>query len=144
MLSSDEMREALAEPRQVPRVIREYMAEIILRELALGEDYVSRDPAQAARRLGPLFDIFLAVRHTEEWAELRHIASVSPGIALICARNTLSALLDAFEDAATKGGMANVRQDMDAFIWLIRDTLTLWGRRPGGSNMPAPTLETPR
>ncbi len=141
-LSSDEMREALAEPRQVPKAVREYMAEIVLRDLVLGEDYVSRDPSRAAGRLGPLFHIFLAARYTEEWAMLRQIASASPAIAVICARNALNALLDAFEDTARRDAGADVSQGQAAFAWLIRDTLELWGRTPGEGDIPVCHLES--
>ncbi|MGA9140337.1 MAG: VWA domain-containing protein [Methanocella sp.] len=142
LLSSAEMREALAEPRQVPRAVREYMAEIVLRDIVLGEDYVSRDPARAAGRLGPLFQIFLATRFTEEWAELRQIASASPAIALICAHKALNALFDAFEEAAMRDTGPEISRDRAAFVWLIKDTLALWGRTLGEGNIPAHHLES--
>jgi hypothetical protein len=142
LLSSDEMREALAEPRQVPRAVREYMAEIVLHDLVLGEDCVSWDPARAAGRLGPLFHVFLAARYTEEWAALRQIAYASPAIALICARNALNALLDTFEEAALKDAGADISQDQAAFTWLIKDTLALWGRTIGEGDLPVHLLES--
>jgi hypothetical protein len=57
VMSSEPVREAVAEPRIVPREVREYLAEVIARELTLGEDYEAKDPWPVARILGPFYHI---------------------------------------------------------------------------------------
>jgi uncharacterized protein with von Willebrand factor type A (vWA) domain len=133
ILSSAEVREAVAEPRNVPRQVREYLAEIVARELTLGDDYETRDPAPATKAMGPLYHIYLAVKQTEEWARLKEMSGRSPTIALFCVRGALTALFEAFDDLARLPPESGAPETRIAFGLLVREAMALWGRAPGRS-----------
>jgi uncharacterized protein with von Willebrand factor type A (vWA) domain len=140
VLSSDLVREAVAEPRAVPRALREHMAEIVARDIILGKGNEAGDHGQSARRLGPLYYVYLAVRQTDEWAGLRQISGRSPAMALLCARAALTALFEAFDELAGLEPGGELSQAQVAFERLVQEAMSLWGRQPGECDLSAGSL----
>jgi uncharacterized protein with von Willebrand factor type A (vWA) domain len=140
IMSSDQVREAIAEPRTVPRDVREYLAEIIARDLMPVEGYESKDPMPFSRKLGPLYYIYLAAKQAEEWARLKEMSARGRTIALFCIRAALTAILDTLDDLAGQNAEDGMPEARIAFGLMVSEAMALWGRMPGRAILPADSI----
>jgi len=143
-LDDEEIREAIARPRNIPRKKREDIASILYREIVLGEDYDVRDIERFIEDYGVFYLILVSLKGSDDWARLKELASASRISALIMLRIVLEHIFDVLDDfprfepdlkKLAWGGMAFYFQQFKA---ILESTLELWHRRLSNEAPPAP------
>ncbi len=143
-LDDEEIREAIAQPRNIPRKKREDIASILYREIVLGEGYEVRDIERFIEYYGVFYLILVSLKGSDDWARLKELASASRISALIMLRIVLEHIFDMLDDfprfepdlkKLAGGGMAFYFQQFKA---ILESTLELWHRRMG-KETPSPS-----
>ncbi len=146
LLDDDEIREAIALPRNIPRRNREEIAEILYREMVLGEDYEVKDAARFIDKFGVFYLLLIALKGAGEWERLKSLARESHISSLLMLRIVLTRVFDLlddfgrFEPLIKKGLAGSLWLPFEQFKAILGETLALWRRRMAGTSphMPGP------
>jgi uncharacterized protein with von Willebrand factor type A (vWA) domain len=136
-LDDDEIREAIARPRNIPRKKREDIASILYREIVLGEDYEVRDVEHFIEYYGVFYLILVSLKGSDEWAHLKELATASHISAIIMLRIVLEQIFDMLDDFSRfdpglkKLAVGNMAFYYQQFKAILESTLKLWHRRLG-------------
>lgn len=132
-----ELRTTIAFPRIVPRQLREKVAEIISCEILFGQSYEIKDPEQFIGVFGAFYPIFLTLKNSKSWPELRKIAKKSMGAGIASLKILLPLIYDIMELASEPSNRASRAENlerldagMDALLKefqnVLKDTLLMW------------------
>jgi uncharacterized protein with von Willebrand factor type A (vWA) domain len=143
LLDDDDIRETIALPRNIPRRKREEIAEVLYREIVLGEDYEIKDAARFISRFGVFYLLLISLKGSDEWERLKALARESRISAIIMLRIVLTKVFDLLDDFGRfepliKDSMPghNMLRPFEQFKKILEDTLELWHRRMAGSMPP--------
>jgi uncharacterized protein with von Willebrand factor type A (vWA) domain len=138
LLDDDEIRETITIPRNIPRRNREEIAEILYREIVLGEDYEIKDSARFIGRFGVFYLLLISLKSSGEWERLKYLARESRISALIMLRIVLTNVFDLLDDFGRfepliKNGLSGrLTLPFERFKAILESTLELWHRRAMG------------
>ena len=139
LLEDEEIREAITLPRNIPRRNREEIAEILYREIVLGEDYEIRDAARFIEKFGVFYLLFISIKGADEWGRLKSLARNSRVSSLIMLRIILTKvfdLLDEFKQISSESDKwmpDHMALLFEQFQEMLEYTLELWHRRISGN-----------
>ncbi|MCD1295712.1 hypothetical protein CUJ83_11955 [Methanocella sp. CWC-04] len=132
---NEEIREVLAVPRNIPRKIREEIAEIIFHEMILGDNYEIRDHRKFVERYGAFYLLFSTMKSSDEWPRIKDIAKSSDIAATYILRDIVEKILDILDETGLylesmkKGLPENMSLLMAEFERIMEDTRKLWDRK---------------
>ncbi|HTX43186.1 MAG TPA: VWA domain-containing protein [Methanocella sp.] len=139
LLDDEEIREAITLPRNIPRRNREEIAEVLYREIVLGEDYEIRDTARFIGRFGVFYLILVSLKGSGEWERLKALARESRISSLIMLRIVLTKIFDLLDDFSRLGPLIgdglprHLSLPFEQFKAILESTLELWHRRMAGA-----------
>ncbi len=149
LLDDEEIRETITLPRNIPRRNREEIAEILYREIVLGEDYEVMDPARFINKFGVFYLLLVSLKGSDEWARLKSMARNSRISSLIMLRIILAKVFDMLDEfpqlepAILQGLPDNMLFSFESFKEILEKTLELWQRKVSGSIPPARKIARP-
>jgi uncharacterized protein with von Willebrand factor type A (vWA) domain len=135
LLDDEEIRETITLPRNIPRRNREEIAEILYREIVLGEDYEIKDAARFIGRFGVFYLLLISLKSSGEWERLKLLARESRISALIMLRIVLTKVLELLDDFGRfepliKNALpGHLALPFEQFRAILESTLELWHRR---------------
>lgn len=128
------LRKIVSIPRNIPRHIREDIAEIIFQELRMKKSYEIKDAKSFIREYGVFYPIFIKLKNTNAWEDIKQIAGKNETIAFMCLNQVLELvydLIENFEDNNSKM-QNNLNEDMQqiakTFEDIVKETMDLWNR----------------
>ena len=129
-----ELRDVLATPRKMPRLLREEIAGILIYEFFSDKEYEIKDEKLFMGKFGVFFPIFLSVRNLEGWNEIKALARTNSMAGVFILRtllNELFSLLDAYEKElkSSKKFSQNMEKILKILGKLINDTHVAWEKR---------------
>jgi uncharacterized protein with von Willebrand factor type A (vWA) domain len=139
LLDDEEIRETITLPRNIPRRNREEIAEILYREIVLGEDYEIKDAARFIDRFGVFYLLLISLKGSGEWERLKSLARASRISSLIMLRIVLTKVFDLLDDFGQfepliKDGLpGHLALPFEQFKAILESTLELWHRRMAGT-----------
>lgn len=134
-LENEGIRRIIRKPRETPRRIREDIAEILCREVILGEPYRIKDTESFVCTYGVFYYLFKYIRGTSEWEELIKISRRNNAISTLAFEFILDrtlGLLDEMYHNTIVGG-EQVEGSLSGFLEVVRETMYLWNRRTSGT-----------
>ncbi len=149
LLDDEEIRETITLPRNIPRRNREEIAEILYREIVLGEDYEVIDAARFIEKFGVFYLLFVSLKGSGEWARLKSMATDSRISSLILLRIVLTKVFDMLDEfpqlepAILQSLPASMRSSFEQFKAILENTLELWQRKVSGGIPPARKIARP-
>lgn len=132
--SHDYLRKVVSVPRNIPREVRENIAEIAFQEILMGKNYEIKDAKCFIREYGAFYLIFMEFKSTDTWGSIKQIAAQNEGIALICLNKALELIYDLIENYASHYSDMqthldeHVQQIAIAFEDIVKETMDLWNR----------------
>lgn len=138
LLDDEEIRETITLPRNIPRRNREEIAEVLYREIVLGEDYEIKDAARFIDRFGVFYLLLISLKGSGEWGRLKSLARASRISSLIMLRIVLTKVFDLLDDFGQlepliKDGLPeHLALPFEQFKAILENTLELWHRRTMG------------
>lgn len=129
-----ELRDVLATPRKMPRLLREEIAGILIYEFFSDKEYEIKDEKLFMGKFGVFFPIFLSLRNLEGWNEIKALARTNSMAGVFILRtllNELFSLLDAYEKElkSSKKFSQNMEKILKILGKLINDTHVAWEKR---------------
>ncbi len=129
-----ELRDVLATPRKMPRLLREEIAGILIYEFFSDKEYEIKDEKLFMGKFGVFFPIFLSLRNLEGWNEIKALARTNSMAGVFILRtllNELFSLLDAYEKElkSSKRFSQNMEKILKILGKLISDTHVAWEKR---------------
>jgi uncharacterized protein with von Willebrand factor type A (vWA) domain len=143
ILDDEEIKYVIMQPRDIPRRNREDMAEILYREIMLGEDYEIKDAPKFIEKFGVFYLLLTALKGSEEWERLKSLARSSHISSLLILRIVLSNVFDmldgltSLEDIVDTGRSGQMALMVKQFKVMLESTLELWNRRIADNKQPA-------
>jgi uncharacterized protein with von Willebrand factor type A (vWA) domain len=150
LLECEELRDAIATPRNIPRRNREEIAEVLFREIVLGENFEIRDRRRFIDKFGAFYLLFISLKGSEEWERLKKLSSSSQVSSLFVLRTVLSKVLDlldefsASEQDVRRQMPDNVSLVLDWFASIVEDTVRLWHRSLADAEAPVSIVHPDR
>lgn len=144
LINEDYINRLIAEPRKIPRRIREEITEIVIREIINDKPEDIKDLKRFIERYGAFYSIFATIKNSDSWKEIKEIASQNKIAAARITEVVLRQIFNLMEDFLKyKKELEEVDKDLkellEEFLKLIEETMNLWGRRtdaiPEGTNI---------
>jgi uncharacterized protein with von Willebrand factor type A (vWA) domain len=131
---SIELREVLATPRKMPRLLREEIAGILIYEFFSDKEYEIKDEKLFIGKFGVFFPIFLSLRNLKGWNEIKALARTNSMAGVFILKrllNELFSLLDVYETElrSSKKFSQNMEKTLKILGKLINDTYVAWEKR---------------
>lgn len=142
ILDDEEIKHVIMQPRNIPRRNREDMAEILYREIMLGEDYEIKDAPRFIEKFGVFYLLLISLKGSDEWERLKSLAGSSQISSLIILRIVLSNVFDMLDGLTPLESITDIeRSDQMAlmlkqFKAMLENTLKLWNRRVADNKPP--------
>lgn len=137
LMKNEQIRRIIYQPRRIPMSIREDIAEIIADEIIFNKDFQIKDPEKFIEHYGAFYPIFITLKNTEIWRELKELASKNKVIRVLLFKEVLTKIFDLlesfseYETEILKDLKNNESKKLaQEFKAIIEETLNLWGRRP--------------
>ncbi len=132
-----DLRSTIAFPRNIPRPLREKIAEILTLEILFGQPYEIKDPERFIRTFGAFYPILLTLRNSKPWPELRKIAKKSRGAGVAGLKILLPLIYEILErlsESSTPASDAKSLKELNAgmdeilrqFEEILKETLHMW------------------
>lgn len=134
------LRDIIAIPRNIPRSVRENIARVIVSDILSEKSYEIKDEKKFLEEFGAFYPIFLTLRNSGVWSEIKNLAKTSRMAAIMALKELLSlifTLVDDFQDVEKEFKKAEGRhfeKSLSELKDLIKETMELWDRNISGMN----------
>lgn len=137
LMNEEYIHRLIAEPREIPRRIREEIAEIIIREIIDDKPEEIKDLRKFMERYGAFYSIFATIKNLDSWKEIKEIACQNRIAAMRVIEVVLRQIFDMiagfskYKKELDEEVDKDLKELLEEFAKLIEETMNLWGRRTG-------------
>ncbi len=130
-----ELRGFLSTPRQVPRPLREDIAEVLVYELFSGKNYEIKDEKRFMGNFGVFYPLLLSMRNFRVWEDLKTLAESNRMAGLLVLQTLLDGIFtligdyEEIEGEITKSLQKNLEKALNSLKELIEETCSTWDER---------------
>jgi uncharacterized protein with von Willebrand factor type A (vWA) domain len=135
-----ELRGFLSTPRQVPRPLREDIAEVLVYEIFSGKEYEIKDEKRFMENFGAFYPLLLSMRNFQVWGDLKALAGSNHMAGLLVLKTLLDGIFtligdyEEIEDEITKSLQKNLEKALNSLKELIEETCSTWDERNSRQN----------
>ncbi|AKB26503.1 hypothetical protein MSMTP_3034 [Methanosarcina sp. MTP4] len=130
-----ELRGFLSTPRQVPRPLREDIAEVLVYEIFSGKEYEIKDEKRFMEKFGVFYPLLLSMRNFQAWEDLKALAGSNHMAGLLVLKTLLEGIFtligdyEEIEEEITKSLQKNLEKALKVLKALIEETCSTWDER---------------
>jgi uncharacterized protein with von Willebrand factor type A (vWA) domain len=131
-----DLRSTVAFPRNIPRPMREKIAEILTFEILFGQPYEIKDPERFIETFGAFYPVLLTLRNSKPWPKLQKIAKKSRGAGIAGLKILLPLIYEILERFSESTGVSCTEflKELDGrmdeilrqFEEILKETLLIW------------------